>query len=112
MDNTDNYETKAGTNVNYPDKQDDVVGMAGVEVTADYIDEKGEFTAVTPADAPAVLTWNNLSVSTKPSRGKLPKSIINNINGAITGGLWGIMGASGNHFFLIHIFRSSSLFLF
>jgi hypothetical protein len=75
-------------------KELEVVGIAG-NSQKEYIDEKGVFAAVSPADAPAVLTWNNVSVSTKPGRGKQSKTIINNINGCISGGLWGIMGASG-----------------
>lgn len=46
--------------------------------------------------APAVLTWCNLVVSTKPKRGKPIKNILNDIKGCISGGLWGIMGASGS----------------
>lgn len=96
VDNTDNYETKNGSAIE-THTSNEVVGIAGgVEMKADYVDEKGEFAAVSPQDAPAVLTWNNLSVSTKPARGKTPKAIINNVNGCISGGLWGIMGASGD----------------
>jgi ABC-type multidrug transport system ATPase subunit len=50
----------------------------------------------TNVSAPAVLSWNNVSVSTKPKRGKPVKYIINNIRGCVSGGLWGIMGASGS----------------
>lgn len=81
-----------------------------------YIEDKeGCYNAVTPANgmkfeikyflkfliylqytAPAVLTWQNLSVTTKARRNIPPKAIINSIDGSISGGLWGIMGASGS----------------
>ena len=96
MDNTGNYETKNGAPLAYT-KEVEVVGISGNPVTEDYVDEKGTFSAIAPADAPAVLTWSNLSVATKPARGREPKQIINNINGCISGGLWGIMGASGTY---------------
>ena len=92
MDNTNNYSTGAAPAIYSKDVE--LVGLSG-DVTADYIDEKGVFSAIAPEDAPAVLTWNNVSVSTKPARGKVVKNIINNVNGCISGGLWGIMGASG-----------------
>lgn len=97
MDNTDNYESKNGAPIAYS-KDVEVVGIAGNSSAEDYVDEKGVFSAIAPADAPAVLTWNNLSVATKPARGREPKQIINNVNGCISGGLWGIMGASGTTF--------------
>lgn len=46
--------------------------------------------------APAVLAWTNLSVMTKSKRNSPGKKIIENIDGCISGGLWGIMGASGS----------------
>jgi ATP-binding cassette, subfamily G (WHITE), member 1 len=46
--------------------------------------------------APAVLAFDNVSVSTKPKRGKPVKFILNKIRGCISGGLWAIMGASGS----------------
>ena len=46
--------------------------------------------------APAVLAFDNVSVSTKPKRGKPIKFILNKIRGCISGGLWAIMGASGS----------------
>ena len=94
MDNTENYETPHGSTYNSKGL-DGVEILTAVQTLDDYIDEKCMFSAVAPSDAPAVLTWNNVSVSTKPARGKEPKNIINNINGCISGGLWGIMGASG-----------------
>lgn len=96
MDNTENYEGKVGEKISINTKDSEVVGIAGISQIADYIDEKGVFAAVSPVDAPVVLTWNDVSVSTRPARGKQSKTIINKINGCISGGLWGIMGASGN----------------
>jgi ATP-binding cassette subfamily G (WHITE) protein 2 len=45
-----------------------------------------------PSDSPAVLTWKDLTVSTKTTP---PKVLLNNVTGSITGGFWAIMGASG-----------------
>eukprot|EP01038_Epipyxis_sp_PR26KG_P005179 gene5179-7206_t len=59
-------------------------------------DDEGVYKSFSPENAPVILSWKNLSVTTKP-RGKIPaKTIINNVDGTITGGLWGIMGASGS----------------
>jgi len=58
-------------------------------------DADGKYSSVAPDLAPVVLTWNNLSVSTKPKNG-VSKTLIKNVQGTITGGLWGIMGASGS----------------
>ena len=54
------------------------------------------FILIVHVTAPAVLSFDNVSVSTKPKRGKPIKYIINKIRGCISGGLWGIMGASGS----------------
>ena len=54
------------------------------------------FISIVHVTAPAVLSFDNVSVSTKPKRGKPTKFIINKIQGCICGGLWGIMGASGS----------------
>ena len=51
------------------------------------------FTPAAPDNSPTMLTFTGLSVSTKSSPKKV---LLNNINGSITGGLWGIMGASGS----------------
>ena len=50
------------------------------------------FSAISPDNAPVILTWKDLSVSTKTDP---PKVLLNNISGSITGGFWAIMGASG-----------------
>jgi ATP-binding cassette subfamily G (WHITE) protein 2 (SNQ2) len=42
------------------------------------------------------LTWQNLTVTTKPKRNVPVKTIIDNVDGCVSGGLWGIMGASGS----------------
>ena len=94
VDNTENYEASSGATYNAKGL-DGVEILSAVQTLDEFIDEKCVFSAVAPRDAPAVLTWNNVSVSTKPARGKATKAIINNINGCISGGLWGIMGASG-----------------
>lgn len=67
-----------------------------------FIDANGQFAPFHPLVTPVVLTWSNVMVSTKPSMslfGKTPtqpKALLNDIRGSITGGLWGIMGASGS----------------
>jgi ATP-binding cassette subfamily G (WHITE) protein 2 len=83
---------------NYIDAEGKEICIADIEATSTgtIIDAKGEYAAITPKEAPSVLTWNNLCVSTKPKRGKPAKVLLNNISGNITGGLWGIMGASGS----------------
>lgn len=91
MDNTGNYEPTVGETK----ELEGLEIVKAVPTLEDFIDEKCLFSAVAPSDAPAVMTWSNVSVATKPARGKQPKAIINNINGCISGGLWGIMGASG-----------------
>ena len=45
-----------------------------------------------PENTPIILSWSNMTVSTR----KEPKKILlDNISGSITGGFWAIMGASG-----------------
>jgi ATP-binding cassette subfamily G (WHITE) protein 2 len=51
------------------------------------------FTPAAPENSPTILTFTGLSVATKSTP---PKVLLKNINGSITGGLWGIMGASGS----------------
>lgn len=58
-------------------------------------DEGGEYKAISPSNAPVALSWKNLSIKTKPKNG-VTKTLLNNVSGTITGGLWGIMGASGS----------------
>jgi ATP-binding cassette subfamily G (WHITE) protein 2 len=97
VENTSNYESKTGDAIKLKEIKEvniDEVGILGSD--GEYIDEKGIFAAISPSDAPAVLTWNNVSVSTKARRGKEPKTILNNMSGCISGGLWAIMGASGS----------------
>ena len=68
-----------------------------------YIDASGQFGPFHPPETPVVLTWSNVTVSTRrplalfgkpPSTP--PKELLDDIQGSITGGLWGIMGASGS----------------
>jgi ATP-binding cassette subfamily G (WHITE) protein 2 len=97
VENTRNYESKDGDSINLKEIKDVSTGEVGIlGIDGEYIDEKGIFAAISPSDAPAVLTWNNVSVSTRPRRGREPKTILNNMNGCIGGGLWAIMGASGS----------------
>ena len=50
------------------------------------------FSPLVPENTPIILSWSNMTVSTK----KEPKKILlDNISGSITGGFWAIMGASG-----------------
>lgn len=42
-----------------------------------------------PTNTPAILTYTNVSVTT---RSNPPKLLLNNVHGAITGGFWAIMG--------------------
>jgi ABC-type molybdenum transport system ATPase subunit/photorepair protein PhrA len=73
---------------------DEEVGLA-VEMAAELISNKG-FEPIIPSDAPAVLSWKELVVSTKVSKSKVQKQLLNNLSGCITGGLWAIMGSSGS----------------
>ena len=50
------------------------------------------FSPKAPSNAPTILTWKDLSVTTKSNP---PKVLLKNISGSITGGFWAIMGASG-----------------
>eukprot|EP00597_Dinobryon_sp_UTEXLB2267_P005220 CAMPEP_0170078388 /NCGR_PEP_ID=MMETSP0019_2-20121128/14987_1 /TAXON_ID=98059 /ORGANISM="Dinobryon sp., Strain UTEXLB2267" /LENGTH=661 /DNA_ID=CAMNT_0010291231 /DNA_START=84 /DNA_END=2069 /DNA_ORIENTATION=- len=61
-----------------------------------YSDEAGTFASFSPPSAPAILSWKNLSVTTMAKRNIPSKTIIDNVDGCISGGLWGIMGASGS----------------
>lgn len=73
--------------------------MSGGEIefkpleTQDVDVEAGErphvYTPSCPENAPAVLTFSNISVS---KRGGNKKALLKNISGSITGGLWAIMG--------------------
>ncbi|KAG7348810.1 multidrug ABC transporter ATPase [Nitzschia inconspicua] len=50
------------------------------------------YAATSPENAPAVLTFSNLTVKKRGSK----KKLLNNISGNVTGGLWAIMGSSGS----------------
>lgn len=61
--------------------------------------EKGSFNAdmyraVSPPNAPVVLTWRDLSVSVAGPNSS-NKVLLHNLNGCISGGFWAIMGSSG-----------------
>ena len=50
------------------------------------------FSPLIQENAPIILSWSNMTVTTK----KEPrKTLLDNISGSITGGFWAIMGASG-----------------
>ena len=50
------------------------------------------FSPKVPENSPIILSWSNMTVSTK----KEPKKVLlDNISGSVTGGFWAIMGASG-----------------
>jgi len=49
--------------------------------------------AEVPHNAPAVLVWKDLTVSTRTNP---PKVLLDGISGQITGGFWAIMGGSGS----------------
>ena len=67
-------------------------------------DVNGQFAPVYPPVTPVVMTWSDVTVSTRPPLsmfGKAatpisPKALLDDIRGCITGGLWGVMGASGS----------------
>lgn len=54
------------------------------------------FAPVAPTNAPTVLTFSNLKVTTRQANVDARKVLLNNISGSITGGLWAIMGSSGS----------------
>lgn len=47
------------------------------------------YSPVHPDNTPAILTFSNVSVTTKTNP---PKVLLNNVHGSITGGFWAIMG--------------------
>lgn len=68
-------------------------------VAAKPVDDsnKGDlYRPIRPETAPVTLTWKDLVVTTKVSKSKVQKQLLNNISGSITGGLWAIMGSSGS----------------
>ena len=50
------------------------------------------FSPLVPENTPIILSWSNMTVSTKKEPRKV---LLDNISGSITGGFWAIMGASG-----------------
>jgi hypothetical protein len=49
------------------------------------------YVPVQPDNTPAVLTYSNVSVTTRTNPAKV---LLNNVHGSITGGFWAIMGKS------------------
>ena len=62
-----------------------------------YASDEEDYQAIAPANSPAVLAWQNLTITTKVKKaGTKPKVLLNNLTGTITGGVWAIMGSSGS----------------
>lgn len=55
-------------------------------------ERQNTYTPAAPDNSPTVLSFTGISVTT---RTKPEKVLLNNLSGAITGGFWAIMGASG-----------------
>jgi hypothetical protein len=73
-----------------PENEDNKIQKASredVEATA----RPHVYTPECPDNAPAVLTFSNLTVT---KRGGNKKKLLNNVSGSMTGGLWAIMGGS------------------
>lgn len=69
------------------DQKSHYLHQNAISVSVDDI----SYQPITPDNAPTCLSWAELLVSTKESKGKAQKKLLNKINGAITGGLWAIM---------------------
>ena len=71
-----------------------------VENSADTFDavklDLNDYAPVCIEKSPAVISWCDLTITTKIKNDPEPKILINHINGTITGGLWAIMGPSGS----------------
>ncbi len=55
-------------------------------------DRAPTYTPAAPDNAPTVLTFSNITVTTKTAN---KKTLLDDVSGSITGGFWAIMGASG-----------------
>ena len=55
------------------------------DTTSQFRARSVTFSATSPDNAPTVLSFENLTVKTMPSRGATPKVLLNNISGSITG---------------------------
>lgn len=72
----------------------EMVEMASQKSSSTMCDEDIKFYApVTVPQAPAIVTWRNLTVSVT-KKGKT-QTLLHNICGCINGGFWAIMGSSG-----------------
>jgi hypothetical protein len=59
--------------------------------------DDGNYDAVVPERSPAVLSWENLTITAKAKKaGAEPKILLNDLTGTVTGGVWAIMGSSGS----------------
>jgi hypothetical protein len=63
------------------------------------------YTPTCPDNAPAVLTFSNVTVT---KRGSNKKKLLNNVSGSLTGGLWAIMGEPFGIFVVTKIDRKHS----
>jgi hypothetical protein len=59
------------------------------------------YTPTAPDNAPTVLTFDKLTVTTRKS--KPPKVLLHGVTGQIAGGFYAIMGASGEFFFFLSL---------
>jgi ABC-type molybdenum transport system ATPase subunit/photorepair protein PhrA len=82
------------------------VELCAIEVEATEQIADSSYASLAPENSPCALSWKDLVVTTKVSKAKVQKQLLNNLNGSITGGLWAIMGSSGSgsvsfeHFFV------------
>lgn len=63
--------------------------LSASDVDVEATSRTQAYTPTRPDNAPAVLTFSNITVT---KRGKKTKKLLNNISGSLTGGLWAIMG--------------------
>lgn len=69
---------------------------ADIPIYTPAVKSTAGYEPIAPANSPAIITWQNLTVSTIPKRGQEPKKLLSNLSGIISGGLWAIMGGSGS----------------
>lgn len=72
-----------------------MIGMTDKNTTILGRQSPHAYTPTAPENAPAVLTFSNVTVS---KRGSNKKKLLKNVTGTITGGMWAIMGKLLNCF--------------
>lgn len=85
------------TDIEQAEPQDDNYKSAIDEIdieSGDYRKRTYTFSPVVPDGAPTVLTFENITVTTK--QGENSKTILHNVSGSIVGGFLAIMGSSGS----------------